>query len=71
MNSIWIFVGFFFADSRVLMVPQAQLALQDREASWVFRVKEESAGCRDFLDLRCVLFYFIFFSNSQVFSSVH
>lgn len=43
------------------MVLQAQLALQDREASWVFRVKEESAGCRDFLDLRCVLFYFFIY----------
>lgn len=50
------------------MVPQAQLALQDREASWVFRVKEESAGCRDFLDLRCVLFYlFIFFFKQPSF----
>lgn len=39
-------------DPRVPMVLQAQLALQGREASWVFRVKEESAGCRDFLDRR-------------------
>lgn len=40
---------------RVLMVLQAQLGLQDREALWVFLVREESAGCPVFQDLRYVL----------------
>lgn len=40
------------------MDPQAQLELQDREALWVFLVREESVGCQDFLDLRYVLFFF-------------
>lgn len=39
-------------DPRVLMVLQAQLELQDREALWVFLVSEESAGCQAFQDLR-------------------
>lgn len=39
-------------DPRVLMVLQAPLELQDREALWVFLVSEESAGCQDFQDLR-------------------
>lgn len=39
-------------DPRVLMVLQAQLELQDREALWDFLVKEESAGCQAFPDLR-------------------
>lgn len=47
----------FFVDIRALMVLQAQLALQDREALWVFLAREESVGCRDFLDLRCVLLF--------------
>lgn len=52
-----IFCGGFVA-SRALMVLQAQLELQDREALWVFLVREESVGCQDFLDLRCVSFFF-------------
>lgn len=39
-------------DPRVLMVLQAQLELQDREALWVFLVREESAGCQAFQDQR-------------------
>lgn len=39
-------------DPRVLMVLQAQLELQDREALWVFLVREESAGCQACPDLR-------------------
>ena len=35
---------------RVLMVLQAQLELQAREALWVFLVKEESGGCQAFQD---------------------
>lgn len=46
-----------FVNFRALMVPQAQLALQDREALWVFLAREESVGCRDFLDQRCVLLF--------------
>lgn len=34
----------------VLMVLQAQLELQDREALWVFLVREESVGCQAFQD---------------------
>lgn len=49
--SAYAFVAF-----RVLMVLQAQLELQDREASWVFLVREESAGCQAFQDLRSVSF---------------
>lgn len=39
-------------DQRVLMVLQAQLELQDREALWVFLVRGESEECLDFQDLR-------------------
>lgn len=38
-------------DPRVRMVLQAQTELQDREALWVFLVREESAGCQAFQDL--------------------
>lgn len=37
---------------RVLMVLQAQLELQDREALWVFLVREESVGCQVSQDQR-------------------
>lgn len=37
---------------RVPMVLRAQLELQDREALWVFLVREESVGCRAFQDQR-------------------
>lgn len=37
-------------DPRVPMVLQVQLALQDREALWVFQVRGESAGCQAFQD---------------------
>lgn len=59
----------FFADSRALMVLQDQLARQDKEALWVFLVKEESAGCRDFLDLRCVLLLVITAEYSSAITS--
>lgn len=36
------------------MVPRAQLELQDREALWVFLVREESEGCQACQDQRCV-----------------
>lgn len=56
------------------MVLQAQLELQDREALWVFLVREESVGCQDFLDLRCVLFFSFtatpVASNSKVYYSI-
>lgn len=55
----------FFADNRVPMVPQALLALLDREALWVSQVREESVGCRDFLDLRCVLLFFLSFPAAK------
>jgi len=32
------------------MVLQVQMELQDREALWVFLVREESAGCQAFQD---------------------
>lgn len=35
-------------DPRVLMVLQAHQELQDREALWVFLVREESEGCQVF-----------------------
>lgn len=37
---------------RVLMVLLVQLELQDREALWVFLVREENVGCRVFQDQR-------------------
>lgn len=49
LNFLFGVVGF-----RVLMVLQAQLELQDREALWVFLVREESAGCQAFQDQRSV-----------------
>lgn len=39
-------------DPPVLMVLQVQLELQDREALWVFLVREESVGCQAFQDQR-------------------
>lgn len=39
-------------DPRVLMVLQAQLELQGREALWVFLVREESVGCQVSQDQR-------------------
>lgn len=36
------------------MVLQAQLEPQDREALWVFLVREENVGCRVFRDQRLV-----------------
>lgn len=41
---------------RVLMVLQVQLELQDREALWVFLVREESVECQAFQDLQYVSF---------------
>lgn len=56
------------------MVLQAQLELLDREALWVFLVREESVGCQDFLDLRCVSFFSLsappVASNSKVYFSI-
>lgn len=40
---------------------QAQLELQDREALWVFLVREESVVCQAFQDLQYVLFQVLYF----------
>ena len=44
---------------RVLMVLQAQRELQDREALWVFLVREESEGCQVFQGQRSVSFSYL------------
>lgn len=46
------------------MVPQAQLEPQDREALWVFLVREENVGCRDFQGQRCVSMKSSFYSSA-------
>lgn len=44
----------FDVDFRAPMVLQAQLEPQDREALWVFPVREENVGCQVFLGQRLV-----------------
>lgn len=53
-----MFWGVGVVACRALMDLQAQLELQDREALWVFPVREESVECQDFPDLRYVSFFF-------------